>query len=109
MLSKVHCEVCSRDTIHYERNAGVWFYKVCKVCDKESLLLDDVWEEFERNEIKEDDISKELTSISFTKEQWEEIYQWYLVTKDDCKMEEFEIEAGEKIAKTLKHKYGTFR
>ena len=53
--------------------------------------------------------SKDLTSIPFTKEQWEQIYQWYLVTKDDYRMEDFEVEAGEKIADTLKNKYGTFR
>ncbi|WP_299090369.1 hypothetical protein [uncultured Metabacillus sp.] len=53
--------------------------------------------------------SKEIISIEFTKEQWEEIYQWYLVVKDDFRMEDFAIEAGEKIAKTLIDKYGTFR
>lgn len=44
-----------------------------------------------------------------TKEQWEEAYQWFLVVKDDYRMEKFEIEAGEKIAQTLIEKYGTFR
>lgn len=56
-----------------------------------------------------DDNSLDLISIELTKEQWEEVYQWFLVVKDDYRMEEFEIEAGKKIAQTLKNKYGTFR
>jgi hypothetical protein len=55
------------------------------------------------------DNAKDLITIELTKEQWEEVYQWYIIAKDECRMEEFEIEVGEKIAKTLKDKYGTFK
>jgi len=55
------------------------------------------------------DNSKELVSITLTKEQWEEIYQWYLVTKEDYRIEDFEVKAARKIASTLIKKFGTFR
>jgi hypothetical protein len=47
-------------------------------------------------------------SIELTKQQWEEIYQWYLIVKDDYRIENFGIAAGEKIAQTLINKYGKF-
>lgn len=53
VLSKVHCEDCGSDTIHWKKNAGPWYCKVCRICDKETLLTDDVWKEFKRNEMKE--------------------------------------------------------
>jgi len=55
------------------------------------------------------DNSKELVSITLTKEQWEEIYQWYLVTKEDYRIEDFEEKAAQKIASALIKKFGTFR
>jgi hypothetical protein len=47
-------------------------------------------------------------SIELTKQQWEEIYQWYLIVKDDYRMEESAVEAGEKIKRILIAKFGRF-
>lgn len=52
---------------------------------------------------------KEVLSVSLTKEQWEQVYQWYLVTSDDYRIEPFEKEAAEKIAKSLIGRFGSFR
>ena len=51
----------------------------------------------------------EKFSIELTKEQWEEIYQWYLVIKEEHNLKPFEEEAAEKISRTLIEKFGSFR
>ena len=53
MKSKLYCEDCNKETVHYKKDAGPWFYKVCEPCGKETLLLDDVWEEFANNRIRD--------------------------------------------------------
>lgn len=54
------------------------------------------------------DNSKDLISITLTKEQWEEIYQWYFTVKSEYALYDFEHEAAKKIADTLIEKYGHF-
>lgn len=49
MKSKLFCGDCGKQTTHYKKDAGPWFYQVCERCKKETLLLDDVWEEFKKN------------------------------------------------------------
>jgi len=55
------------------------------------------------------DHSKDLICIELTKEQWEEIYQWYLIVDSNFRIRDFEYEAATKIANTLKSMYGSFR
>jgi uncharacterized Zn finger protein len=54
------------------------------------------------------DNSKELISITLTKEQWEEICQWYLIIDSEYNLKDREHEAANKIANTLIEKYGYF-
>lgn len=54
------------------------------------------------------DNSKDQISISLTKEQWEEIYQWYLFSDSEFNLNDFEHDAARKIAQTLINKYGSF-
>lgn len=51
----------------------------------------------------------EKLSIELTKEQWEEVYQWFLVIKEEHNLEPFEEEAAEKIKQSLINKFGSFR
>jgi len=46
--------------------------------------------------------------IYFTKEQLEEMYQWYLLVGEEYSLEDFEIEIGEKIRSTLIELFGGF-
>jgi hypothetical protein len=50
---------------------------------------------------------EENISIKLTREQWEEVYQWYLCVKSDYRIEDFERDAAKKICETLYGK-GTF-
>lgn len=56
MKSILYCSNCNEKTIHFKKDAGAWFYQVCEQCDKETLLQDGTWEEFNKNRI--DDIKK---------------------------------------------------
>lgn len=56
-----------------------------------------------------EDNAKDLMTITLTKEQWEEVYQWYLVANEEYYMQEIEHAAAKHIASTLKNKYGSFR
>lgn len=56
MKSIVNCGNCHKKTTHYKKDAGPWFYQICEQCKKETLLLDEVWREFNENRI--DDIRK---------------------------------------------------
>lgn len=40
-------------------------------------------------------------SITLTREQWEEVYQWYLCIKDEYRIEDFEREAAKKICEAI--------
>lgn len=53
--------------------------------------------------------TQELTSMEFTKEEWEDIYQWYLVVETDYSTELRETKIGEKIKNMLIEKYGDFK
>lgn len=50
----------------------------------------------------------EMISISLSKEQWEEVYQWYLCIKDEYRIEDFEKEAAKQICEAIYGK-GTFK
>lgn len=56
MKSIVNCGNCQEKTTHYKKDAGPWFYQVCKQCGKETLLENGIWDEFYKKRI--DDIRK---------------------------------------------------
>ena len=45
--------------------------------------------------------SKDTISIKLTKDQWEEVYQWYLCVKNDYRIEEFEKNAAKTICESI--------
>jgi len=51
MKSVVYCGNCKEKTTHYKKDAGPWFYQVCELCNKETLLQSGVWKVFNENRI----------------------------------------------------------
>ncbi|MFS1518567.1 hypothetical protein V1503_19200 [Bacillus sp. SCS-151] len=55
------------------------------------------------------DVSEDLLSISFNKEQWDKVYKWFLTVKEVCEIDEGDIEVAEQIVNTLVGEYGDFK
>ncbi|MED4883081.1 hypothetical protein [Bacillus smithii] len=58
-------------------------------------------EMIDQDEEKQSINSKDFVSISLTREQWEEIYQWYVFNDCEFTLSDFEHEAAQKIKETL--------
>lgn len=94
MRTHEYCEVCKEEKEAEFVDIGVGFHQVTEARCSNMC-----------NECEQ----KKIVSMEFAKEEWEDIYQWFLVVKTDYRVESREMLIGEKIKSTLVEKFGSFK